>query len=162
MRLREDAVVLPRGTQALFEHVQIKDGVSTLAVEESGDVWLVREWKYALNAPSLEVVSGGVEPGEKPLEAAVRELREEAGLEAREWIPMGRVDPFTSMLSCANYLFIARGLTPVEREPEEAEVMEVIRVPLGEAVQMVMTGGITHGTSCVLIMKAAHQLREMQ
>jgi ADP-ribose pyrophosphatase len=158
--LRVDSVILPKGTQAVYERVEIKNGASTLAMEEDGDVWLVREWKYAIDRPSLEVVSGGIEPGEEPIEAARRELREEAGLTAREWIPMGHVDPFTTMLSCPNYLFIARGLTPVEREPDEAEVMEVMRVPLSEAVRLVMTGEITHGTSCVLIMKADHQLRE--
>src|ERR1017187_9948609 len=134
VRLREDSVVLPRGTETTYEYVEIKNGASTVAIEGNGDVWLVREWKYAIDRPSVEVVSGGIEPGEEPIEAARRELREEAGLTAREWIAMGFVDPFTTMLACPNHLFIARGLTPVEREPEEAEIMEVRRVPLAEAV----------------------------
>ena len=162
VRLREDSVVLPRGTEATYEYVEIKNGSSTLAIEENGDVWLVREWKYAVDRPSLEVVSGGIEPGEDPIDAARRELREEVGLAAREWIPVGFVDPFTTMLRCANHLFIARGLTRVEREPEEAEVMEILCLPLERAVRLVMTGGITHATSCVLVLKAAELLRERQ
>jgi ADP-ribose pyrophosphatase len=159
VRLREDSVVLPLGTQTIYEYVEIKHGASTLAIEENGDVWLVREWKYAIGRPSLEVVSGGIEPGEQAIDAAQRELREEAGLAAREWIPMGHVDPFTTMLSCPNHLFLARGLTAVEREPEEAEVMEVLRLPLHQAVDLVLKGDVTHGTSCVLILKAAEWMK---
>lgn len=155
VRLRVDSVILPKGTEATYEYVEIKAGSSVLAVEDNHDVWLVREWKYAIDRASLEVVSGGIDASENPLEAAHRELREEAGLEAAEWIPMGVVDPFTTMLRCPNHLFIARGLTPVPREPEEAETfMEVLRMPLTEAVGLVMTGGITHGSSCVLLLKA--------
>lgn len=156
VRLREDTVILPQGTEATYEYVEIKHGASTLAIEDTGEVWLVREFKYAIDRPSLEVVSGGIEPGEEPLDAARRELREEAGLIASEWIPMGFVDPFTTMLRCPNHLFIARGLTQVERELEEAELaMQIVRVPLAEAVRLVMAGEITHATSCVLILKAA-------
>jgi 8-oxo-dGTP pyrophosphatase MutT (NUDIX family) len=155
VHLREDSVILPRGTPMTYEYVEIKNGSSTLAVEDNGDVWLVREWKYAIDRPSLEVVSGGLEPDEEPLEGARRELREEAGLTAAEWLPVGFVDPFTTMLRCPNHMFIARGLTRVASDPEEAEIIERVRMPLREAADLVMTGGITHGTSCVLILKAA-------
>jgi len=159
VRRREDSVILPRGTEMIYEYVEIKSGASTLAIEDNGGVWLVREWKYAIDRPSLEVVSGGIEPGENPVEAAHRELREEIGLAAAELIPMGHVDPFTTMLSCPNHLFIARGLTIVDPDPEEAEVMEIVRMPLEEAARLVMTGGITHGTSSVLILKALEWMK---
>src|ERR1700754_2556916 len=89
VHLREDRVVLPRGTETIYEFVEIKHGASVLAMEENGDVWLVREWKYAVDRPSLEVVSGGMEAGETPLETAHRELREELGKTAQELIPLG-------------------------------------------------------------------------
>lgn len=156
--LRLDSVILPRGTEAVYEHVEIKNGSSTLAMEDNGDVWLVREFKYAIDRPSLEVVSGGIEPGEAPLAAAQRELREEAGLAAEKWTPMGFVDPFTTMLRCPNHLFLAQGLTQVPHDPEEAEVIERVRMPLAEAVRKVMEGEINHGSSAVAILKAARLL----
>src|SRR5512132_760830 len=160
VRLREDRVVLPRGTEDLYEFVEIKHGASVLALEENGDVWLVREWKYAIDRPSLEVVSGGMEPGETPEQTAHRELREELGKTARELIPLGHVDPFPTMLRCPNYIFLGRGLGGVDRQPEEAEAgMELRRVPFREALALALDGGITHGTSCVAIFRAAEWMR---
>src|SRR4028118_984922 len=90
-KLRIDQVVLPKGSEDTYEYLEIKPGASVLAMEDNGDVWLVREWKYAIERLSLEVVSGGIEPDEDPLTAAKRELQEEAGLEASEWIDLGWV-----------------------------------------------------------------------
>jgi|SRR5579883_469933 len=160
VRLREDRVVLPRGTEATYEFVEIKHGSSVLAMEDDGDVWLVEEWKYAIDRPSLEVVSGGIEANESPEETAHRELREELGKTASELIPLGHVDPFTTMLRCPNYLFLARGLGEAEREPEEAESsMELRRMPFQRAYEMAVRGEITHGSSCVAIFRAAEWLR---
>ncbi|HKD08930.1 MAG TPA: NUDIX hydrolase [Bryobacteraceae bacterium] len=155
VRLCQDSVILPDGTAAIYEHVEIKHGASTLAMEPNGDVWLVREWKYAIDRPSLEVVSGGVEPGEEPLETARRELREEAGLTAARWTPLGFVDPFTTMLRCPNYMFIAEELSPARRQLDAGEALETVRMPLTEAAARVFSGEITHATSCVLILRAA-------
>jgi 8-oxo-dGTP pyrophosphatase MutT (NUDIX family) len=159
VRLREDTVIQPKGTVCTYEYVEIKPGASVLALHDNGDVVLVREWKYALERPSLEVVSGGREAEEDPLVTAQRELREEAGFTAAEWIFMGRLDPFTTMLRCAIDLYVARDLEPVPHEREEGEVMEVCRVPFEEAVEMVMQGQITHAISCSLILKTAEWLR---
>jgi ADP-ribose pyrophosphatase len=160
VRLREDRVVLRHGTEATYEFVDIKHGSSVLAMEENGNVWLVLEWKYAIDRPSLEVVSGGIEPNETPIEAAHRELREELGKAARELIPFGHVVPFTTMLRCPNYLFLARGLSETERAPEEAESnMELRRVPFQRAYELAVSGEITHGSSCVAIFRVAEWLR---
>ena len=160
VRLREDRVILPRGTEALYEFVEIKHGSSVLAMEDNGDVWLVLEWKYAVDRPSLEVVSGGIEPGETPVDTAHRELREELGKSAGELIPLGHVDPFTTMLRCPNYLFLARGLGDAPRDPEEAESnMELHRMPFQQAYDLAVRGDITHGSSCVAIFRAAEWLR---
>lgn len=154
VQIRQDDVILPQGSPAMFEFVTIKPGACVLAMEDNGDVYLVREWKYAVDRPSIECVIGGIEPGEEPVLAARRELREEAGLEADEFIPLGVVDPFTSMLLSPTYIFFARGLRQVPREPEEAEVIELMRMPLEEAVQLVLSNKITHGASATLILKA--------
>jgi ADP-ribose pyrophosphatase len=155
VNVRVDEVVLPQGSPATFEFVTIKPGACVLPVEDNGDVWLVREWKYAVDRLSVECVIGGIEPGEEPAETARRELREEAGLEAAELIPLGTVDPFTSMLISPTYLFVARGLSRVPRQPEEAEIIELLRLPLAEAVGLVLSGQVTHGASATLILKAS-------
>jgi hypothetical protein len=92
--------------------------------------------------------------------AAHRELREELGKAAGELIPLGHVDPFTTMLRCPNYLFLVRGLREVQRAPEEAESnMETHRMPFRRVYDLALNGGITHGSSCVTIFRAAEWLR---
>lgn len=158
MRLRLDNVILPRGTEDVYEYAEIKNGSTTLAVEDNLDVWLVNEWKYAVGRRSLEAVSGGMEPGETPADTAHRELREEVGLTASELIPMGFVDPFTTMLNCQNHLFLARGLASVPHDHEEGELIEIVRMPLAEAVEKTLSGEITHAASAVAILKASAYL----
>ena len=150
----EEQVVRPDGTRGLFSTVLLRPGVSVLALDEEGFAHLTSEYRYAVERESVEVVSGGVEVGETPLDAAKRELREELGLEAREWVDLGTVDPFTSIVHSPARLYLARGLKHTAHEREATEVIGALRVPLPEAVEMVARGEITHGPSCVLILKA--------
>jgi ADP-ribose pyrophosphatase len=161
LELHEDRVIHPDGREGYFGVVQMKPGSTVLALSDGGDAYLVREYKYAVERESLELMSGGLEAEETPLEAAKRELKEEVGLEAREWIELGVVDPFTTLINSPNYLFLALGVEEGEPDRDESEVLEIFKVPLSEVVQMVMRSEITHGASCVLILKAQTYLNNL-
>ena len=161
--VHEDRVIRPDGAAAVFGIVEMKAGSSVLALDNNGDVLLIREFKYAVERETLEVISGGVEIGESPLEAAKRELREEAGYEASEWLDLGAIDPFTTAIRSRNYMFMALHLTRVERQLDEGEILETVRVPLSEAVRMVLASEITHGASCTLLLKAErYRVRDIE
>ncbi len=96
--VEEARVLLPTGSEIDFAVLQIKPGVTVLALDQDNTVHATREYRYAIDRPSLELISGGMEEGEEPLDTAKREIAEEAGLAATEWTYLGYVDPFTSMV----------------------------------------------------------------
>jgi ADP-ribose pyrophosphatase len=155
MRIREDYVVLPKGSPAMFNVAEIRPGSTVLALDDQRHVHLIREYKWGVNRESVEAISGGLEEGESPLQCARRELQEEGGLEAGEWIEMGRLDPFTSHVYSPNYMFLARGLSPAQQALEEGEAIQPFQTTLENAVEMVMRSEITHAASVVLILKTA-------
>src|ERR1041384_2162647 len=87
----EDQVTRPNGPPGVYALVKIKAGAAVLALDEHGDVYLARQFRYAAGRESLEVVAGAIDDDEQPEEAARRELREELGIEARELIALGQV-----------------------------------------------------------------------
>jgi 8-oxo-dGTP pyrophosphatase MutT (NUDIX family) len=153
-QLREDLVEGPGQKRFTFSVAEVKGGSSTLPVTADGCVFLIREYKYAIGRTSIEVASGAMEEGESPLAAAQRELHEELGLVARRWVDLGRLDPFTTQLISPSHQFLAFELEEVRKDPDEAEVIERVKVKLEEAVRMVMENEITHALSCTLLLKA--------
>ena len=154
----EDRVIRPDEQAESFVTVKMRPGVSVLAMDEARQVYLTSEFRYAIERESIEAVSGGVEADELPLSAARRELREELGIEAAEWTDLGSVDPFTSLVHSPADLFLARNLSFVDSHCDGTEIIQLVKVKLGEAVRMVMESEITHGPSCVLILKTNHFL----
>ena len=159
LTLHEDEVMRPNGKSGPFSWLEMKAGAIVLPLSDQNNVYLVREYKYAVARPSLEAVGGGIDPGESPLEAAKRELQEEAGLAATQWADMGVFESFTTLVRSPNHLFLARGIEEVGgHDPEEGEVLEVVKMPLSEAVDMVMRNEILHGPTCCLLLKVARLL----
>ena len=156
--VREDQVVRPDGTPGSFGVITMREGSSVLPIDAEGFVYLVTEFKYGIESDSTEVVSGGLDAGESPLEAAKRELAEELGLFADEWISLKCVHPFTTVVQSPNHIFLAKGLRKGKAQPDGGELLTVMRIDLKEAVDMVMRGEIIHSASCVAILKAARLL----
>jgi 8-oxo-dGTP pyrophosphatase MutT (NUDIX family) len=155
----EDRVTEPDGGPGTYATVRLNPGIAVLAINDRGEVHLTRQFRYAIDSDSVEVVCGAVEAGEDVLEAAKRELREEVGIAAETWTDLGSIDMDTSILCCPVQLFVARGLRPIEKDPDPAERIQPLTVPLEEAVSMVHEGAITHAPSCVVILKAAATLK---
>jgi 8-oxo-dGTP pyrophosphatase MutT (NUDIX family) len=157
--VREDSVIRPGGQNGLFGVIEMVAGSSVLPIDVDDNVLLVKEFKYAVGRESIEVISGGIDKGETPLDAAKRELREEVGVDAAQWTELGSVDPFTTIVSSPNHIFLAQGLSHFDAKPDEGEILERIAMPYQQALDMVMGGEITHAASCVLILKAREYIK---
>jgi 8-oxo-dGTP pyrophosphatase MutT (NUDIX family) len=153
-----DSVTRPDGKPGTYATVRMKPGVSVLPVEPDGTIYLTRQFRYALGAESVEAVSGGIEDEDAAAATARKELHEELGVEAAELISLGRMDMDTAIVCSPVNLFLARGLKFTEAEQEGTERIEPFKTTLEQAVGMVLQSEITHGPSCVLILKAARFL----
>jgi len=159
LSVREDKVIRPDGKDGIFGVVTMLPGVTVLPIDDDGNVYITKEYKYAIERETIELVSGGFEPDEDRLDAARRELKEETGLEAKEIIELGFIDPFTTAVNCPNYMFLARGLTQGKADPEGTEVIEVLKVPYQQALDWVQDCTITHGASVVTVLKAGKYIK---
>ena len=126
-----------------------------VALDDDDRIMLVGQHRYTLDRESWEIPEGGVPPTETALEGIQRELREETGLEAREWRELGRLDLSNSVTDEEAVLFVARGLVQGEATPEPTEALTVRWVPFGEAVAMTRDGRITDAISVAAILRVA-------
>jgi ADP-ribose pyrophosphatase len=120
----------------MIEHwpwVITPDYINVLPVDEAGRFLVFRQGKYGLEGESLALVGGYIEPGEEPLAAAMRELREETGYEAAEWTPLGHflMDPNRGVATGNLYLaHQARKVT--ERDADDLEEQHLLLISLAE------------------------------
>ena|SRR5215469_865550 len=159
IRVDEDSVVRPSGENGIFGVITMKEGSTVLPLSDGDEVYLVQEYKYAIASGSIEAMSGGLDANEDPLACAKRELIEELGIRAEKWTYLGYVDPFTTLVRSRNHMYLAEGLQADSAMNDPDEIVEGLRMPLAQAVSMVMSGEITHSASCVLLLKADRLLR---
>ena len=125
-----DEITLPGGGTALREVVDHPGAVVIAAVDNDDRIFLVRQYRHPIGRDLLELPAGTLEPGEKPLAAAKRELREEVGLEAGRWTPLPAFFSSPGFVNEGLHPFLAQDLTVVPADPDDDEVISVVRYPL--------------------------------
>ena len=148
LAIRHEEVVTPAGTPGIYGVVSFKNkAVGVVPIDEAGNTYLVGQYRYPLEEYSWEIPEGGSPIGTDPLESAKRELKEETGLEASRWTKVARIHTSNSATDEEGFLYIAEGLTQGDHEPEDTEDLRIWKLPLAEAVDMVMASRITDALS---------------
>jgi 8-oxo-dGTP pyrophosphatase MutT (NUDIX family) len=149
-------VINPAGKDGIYGVVKFKNkALGIIPIDQNGNIYLVGQFRYTLNEYSWEIPEGGGPFDEEVLDAAKRELREETGLLADHWTRLSRIHTSNSATDEEGFLFLAEGLSQTEAEPEDTEDLQVKKIHLSEAVEMVMRSEITDAISIAGILMAA-------
>jgi ADP-ribose pyrophosphatase len=158
INVKVDTVKLPDGSTSTREIVNHAGAVAILPVDEDGWVWLVQQYRKPLERVLLEIPAGTLEPGEKPLDCAVRELHEETGLSADSWEPILSYYSAPGFCDEQLHLYLARDLKVGESHTDRDEFVEVVKMSLEDAYKAIFTGEIIDGKSIIAIQYAYHQM----
>ncbi len=158
--LVKDTVLLPNGGNSIREVVIHHGGVTVAALTEKNEVFLVSQFRYPNRGVLLELPAGKLEKGEEPFEAIKRELKEEVGASAEKFYFLGKFNPTPAYCSEIIYLYVATDLTFGEQSLDEDEFLNVEKIPLEDAVKMVLDGEITDGKTQALLLKTFMHIKE--
>ncbi|MGI4871004.1 MAG: NUDIX domain-containing protein [Janthinobacterium lividum] len=155
IRVREDQVINPQGGPGIYGVVSMHNkAIGIVPLDAEGNTWLVGQYRYPLNEYSWEIPMGGGPVALDVLESAQRELREETGLLARRWTRIARLHTSNSVTDEEGFVFLAQDLEQGPWEPEETEDLRLWKLPLTQAVEMVMRDEITDAVSVAGLLKA--------
>jgi 8-oxo-dGTP pyrophosphatase MutT (NUDIX family) len=154
--LEEHEVVNPSGKDGIYGIVSFKNkALAIIPIDQQGNTWLVGQYRYSLKAYSWEIPMGGGPVDHDILDSAVRELREETGLSAKKWTNILRIHTSNSVTDEEGFVFLAEELEEGETDFDETEVLQIKKLPLKEAIEMVMKGEITDAISVAGLLKVA-------
>lgn len=155
MKARLDEVLLPNGRKARREVCEHVGGVGVLPVDRSGNVILVRQFRYPYDTELLEIPAGKLDHGAEDFAVCgARELKEETGCTAGRIVPLGAQYPSPGFLTEVVHLFAALDLTEGEMQPDEDEFVEVVRLPIAEVEAMIARDEIRDAKTIVAMYRA--------
>ncbi len=143
LHVKRDTVRLPDGAQSVREYVCHPGAAMIIAQPDPDTIVLERQFRYPLGRHFIELPAGKIDAGETALATAQRELREECGYMATDWRHLTTLHPCIGYADEHIELFLARGLTRVDRALDDGEFLEVLVVPLVQALAWVRNGTIT-------------------
>ena len=159
INLRVDEALLPNGATATREVVEHNGGICVVPITENGEVLMVEQYRYPYGEVILEIPAGKRDGNEEPLEGGKRELREETGAVAENYTFLGELYPTPGYCGEVIYMYLATGLSFGETDPDDDEFLNVKKIPLEKAVDMIMKGEIKDAKTQTAILKVERMLK---
>lgn len=156
--LKLDKVELPNGKEANREVVVHPGAVTIAAVTQENEILLIRQFRYPTGEILWELPAGKLERGEEPLACAKRELSEETGCGAGEWIHLSTFFTTPGFSDEIMYLYLAKGLYNEKLQADDDEFIELHKVPYKEAVNLINRGDIKDAKTMIGILLAGQKI----
>jgi 8-oxo-dGTP pyrophosphatase MutT (NUDIX family) len=154
INVTEYDVINPNGGKGIYGKVHMKNiAIGIIVLDEDWNTWLVGQYRYVLDQYSWEIPEGGGPHDTDPLESAKRELLEETGLVAHQWICISKLHLSNSVTDEYGYIYLARGLEQHTAMPEETEQLMIKKLPFEEVYQMTENGLITDAITIIAVQK---------
>lgn len=155
INVRCDDALLPDGNPCTREVVEHPGGVCLAPITDKGELIFVRQFRYPYSEVVLELPAGKLERGEDPFEAGKRELEEETGFTAANYYDCGKFYPTPGYCGEIIHFYAAWNLTATQMHPDDDEFLEVEKIPVEKAVEMVLNNEIRDGKTQAFVLKAA-------
>lgn len=152
--VKRDQVKVPSGATSQREYVIHPGAVVVVPVLDNGNVLLERQFRYPLSQVFIELPAGKIDAGEPHLETGRRELLEETGYSAQEWVYLGLQHPCIGYSNEVIHIYLARGLSSGEHNRDEDEALQLFEASLEQCLQMIQDGGLTDGKTIVALFRA--------
>ncbi len=147
-------VLNPSGNKGTYSVVKFASlAIGVVPLDDQNYTWIVGQYRYPLNTYTWEIPEGGGDKNEEPVESAKRELLEECGIIAQQYIPLQQLQLSNSATDEVAHLFVAKQLTFTQAKPEENEQLTVRKIHFDELYNMVQKGEITDSLTVAAVLK---------
>jgi ADP-ribose pyrophosphatase len=158
LTVKRDQVRLANGHRSQREYVEHPGAVAVVPLLANGHVVLEKQFRYPLHQVFIELPAGKIDPGEDILVTGQRELLEETGYSATEWIKLGQVHPCIGYSNEVIHMYLARGLIQGAHQRDEDEALEVFEASFADCLAMIEQGEITDGKTITALHLAERYL----
>lgn len=159
IKARVENVELENGQKAYREFVDHPGGVGVVAITPGRKMLMVQQFRKAIEGETIEIPAGKLEGGEDPLECGKRELEEETGYKAKEFISLGYIYPSPGFTNEKTYIYLAKDLYKGTVNPDEDEFLDILEIPIEEIHSMIMKNEINDAKSVVGFYKAMEYIK---
>jgi ADP-ribose pyrophosphatase len=161
LQVKRDQVLLPNGNQGQREYIIHPGAVLVVPILPNGNVILEKQFRYPLHQVFIELPAGKIDAGEDILITGQRELLEETGYTASDWVKLGHQHPCIGYSNEVIHMYLARGLSAGDHARDEDESLLVFDASFADCLEMIHQGDITDGKTIVALLFAEKYLLQM-
>lgn len=160
VNVETQTVELVNGNISYREILRHDGGACMVALDDERNIFLVKQYRKAIEKHTLEIPAGKLEKNEEPIQCAIRELREETGLIPGKVVSLGYIYPSPGFCDEKLYLFLATDLTQSQMSPDPDELLDVVKLSLKESLELIAEGEITDSKTVVALYRTALHLEQ--